>query len=706
MTLLVTSILAENMSDLRTRAERAWRGGADAIEVRIDAFDGDPGELAAYLNLHRDRVWLVTCRSATEGGHFRGDTMQRVSLLIAAGRATNAYVDFEFADWRRSANIQQKVRLASAGVEGRGCPVQRRRLILSSHSVEGPPCDVNAVVQEISRVESIAAAKVAYRGRHIVDSFAALDLMHARGPEVIAIAMGEEGSWSRVLAKKLNAFATFASLSPESATAEGQITLRDLVHEYHWSDIDASTKVYGVIGDPVAHSLSPFLFNRWFAEAGVNAVYLRLRVGGEENGLHRFLDGCAARPWLDLRGFSVTVPHKETALSWTGAAGDSLTRAIGAVNTLAFDKGKVTVYNTDCYATISSLTDALGCSRSDLPGLTVDVLGAGGAARAVLAGLRDFGCRVTVYGRTAERTQRVADDCGFLAARWDDRVHRRGEVLIHCTPIGLWPEADASPMPAETLAGCRLVFDLIYRPLETKLLQDAAAHGCRTLNGLDMFVRQAATQFELWTGLSPNTRHAVSLLTDEITRTARAARARAEGGCIVLVGMRGSGKTIVGRELARLLGGAHIDTDEQVTLRTGGSIADLFAQDGEARFRRLEREAIADAVAASPAVISVGGGAILDEQNVQTLRAAATLVWLTAPVDVLWRRIRDDPSTAAGRPPLTGAGGREEVERLLAERSPLYDRAADFTVDASLGTPAEVAREIVQRARDATWKAT
>jgi len=517
MTLLVTSILAESLGDLAPRAERAWADGADAVEVRMDAFDGDPGTLVEYLKAHKDRTWIVTCRRAEEGGCFRGNTMERVSRLIAAARGTGAYVDFELADWRRSDNIRQKVGLAAAHCVAAAASAdgQLRRLILSSHDFDGRPENLDAIVHEMTDAHG-AVAKVAYLGAHMVDTFAALDVMREHGSSVIAICMGEEGLWTRVLAKKYNAFASLCSLAAEEATAPGQTTLEEMIGSYRWKYIDQSTKVYGVVGDPIAHSMSPFLFNRWFVDAGINAVCLPMRVGANGDGLARFLDGCLERPWLDIGGFSVTIPHKFAARRWVGDGADHLSQWIGAINTLVFTGDRPTGHNTDCYAAITSMCDALHCDRSDLVGLTVDLLGAGGAARAIVEGLRECGCRITVYGRTPQRTQMFVAECDVTAAAWEDRVKRRGEVLINCTPVGMWPKVNQSPMPADSLGDCRLVFDLIYRPLDTILLKNAAMAGCATLNGLDIFVRQAAMQFELWTGRTPDLQHARDLLTTRL----------------------------------------------------------------------------------------------------------------------------------------------------------------------------------------------
>ncbi len=513
MTLLVTSIAVKSVDELRTRSARAWGGGAEAVEVRIDTFEDDPAQLAAYLKDHNERTWIVTCRSADEGGLFDGDTAQRVALLIAAARGTGAYVDFELADWRRSDNIRRKIRLASATTDGTGS-----RLILSAHDFAGGPDNVIKLAAEMTGEDAVTAGKVAYEAGHICDTIDALDLLHERGNAVTAIAMGEDGLWTRVLAKKLGAFATYCALDSDSATAPGQLTLDEIINAYRWTAIDQSTRVFGVIGDPVAHSMSPTLFNFWFAQAGVNAVYFPLRVRDSGDSLRRFLDCCQSRAWLDVGGFSVTIPHKSATLDWLGDSADHMARKIGALNTLSFCGGKTQGFNTDCYAAVSCVADALGCARTDLGGLSVDVLGTGGAARAVLYGFPMFGCSVTVYGRSTERTRNLTDQFGGRAASWEDRVRRRGDVLINCTSVGMWPDVDASPMPQDALDGCRLVFDVVYNPLETRLLEEASAAGIQTLSGLEMFVRQAATQFTLWTSITPDLKPARELIRREIQR--------------------------------------------------------------------------------------------------------------------------------------------------------------------------------------------
>ena len=495
MTELVASIFAPTVATLNQRATAAFARGANGVEVRVDAFEGDPAALNAYLRAAADQSWIVTCRCEREGGRSRAAPAQRAQRIAAVARGTRARIDFEWSDWTSQPEVRATI-LAELG------PRPGDRLILSTHNFDGPFENPRRIVQAILADPTGATAKVAYRVRHINESFTALDLMHDHGERVTAIAMGEDGLWSRLLARKLGGAICYASLEDESATASGQVSLSDMVERYRFDRMDPGTKVYGVVGEPVGHSLGPVLHNRWFSVYDINAVYLPLRVRPEGDGLAAFLDGCTRRPWLGVAGLSVTVPHKEAALRWLGDGADPLAAGVGAVNTLVFQADRVRGHNTDCYAAAASLVEALACKPSALVGSRVDVLGAGGAARAVLVGLREYGCLTTVYARSPERSGSLAREFDCESAPWDHRVRRRGDVVINCTSVGMWPDTDRSPLPPNALRGCRLVFDLIYNPPETRLMRDASAAGARAINGLDMFVRQAATQFELWTGVA------------------------------------------------------------------------------------------------------------------------------------------------------------------------------------------------------------
>jgi shikimate dehydrogenase len=211
------------------------------------------------------------------------------------------------------------------------------------------------------------------------------------------------------------------------------------------------------------------------------------------------MDACQSRDWLDARGFSVTLPHKVHALRYLGDRVDSPADLIGAVNTIRFDDGEVWGCNTDCDAAVDTLLAAMECGQEDLADVPVDVLGAGGVSRAVVAGLTDCGCSVTVYNRDLDRARSLAQTIECEVRPWEERVGADGKILVNCTSVGMWPHADASPMPADALRPDTVVFDMVYRPRETRLLRDAKSAGCRTVEGLGMFVRQAVMQFEYWT---------------------------------------------------------------------------------------------------------------------------------------------------------------------------------------------------------------
>lgn len=537
MTKLVASIYGSSLAELGSKVTSASGLQADLLELRVDRCNCQPDELAALLHTHPNKLWILTCRSESEGGRDSGTPRQRLDKLLALAKGVDVTLDFELDGWLALGDgcttldeIEKVLPNRAAGLSPRdpknssnhpACKpdsttvddTRSPRLILSVHDFDGAPEDLEQIVRKVFETQPSAIAKIAFRAQTITESFRALDLMKAHGARVVAIAMGEEGLWTRVLARKLGAFGTYCSHRDEEATAPGQLSIDTMSDRYRWAALGQNTRVFGVLGEPVQHSMSPALFNHWFERDSLDAVYLPLRVAASGGELARFLDACVARPWLDIGGFSVTVPHKCAALNWVGDTADRLSKTIGAVNTLVFQHGAASGFNTDSYAAIDSMSEALGCDKSELRGLPVDILGSGGAARAVLAALRDGGCRAVVYGRSAEKTKSVAGSFEATPAAWEDRSKRTGEVLINASSVGMWPNVADSPMPAHSLKGCRLVFDLIYNPLRTKLLQDTESTGAATLNGLDMFVRQAAAQYELWTGLQPSLADARDLIT-------------------------------------------------------------------------------------------------------------------------------------------------------------------------------------------------
>ncbi|MHC4532194.1 MAG: shikimate dehydrogenase, partial [Planctomycetota bacterium] len=367
-----------------------------------------------------------------------------------------------------------------------------------------------------------AIPKLVYTADHINDCFEAFDLLRQSGGERIAFCMGQAGLISRIIAKKLGSLVTFASIDDKSATAPGQLTVEELKETYRFDKIDTDTELYGVMGSPVAHSLGPVVHNKCFSKIRANKLYLPIQLDGGKEEFETFMQKIIARQWLGLRGFSVTLPHKQNALSFvrrSGGAIESLTGKIDAANTLLVDRhGKVSAYNTDYAGALEAVTSVLKITNAKLAGFNVAVIGAGGVARAVVAGLSDVGAKITIYNRTVERGRSLADEFGCDFKPLDELSEVKAELLINCTSIGMHPDVKHSPLSKKHLRKDMAVFDTVYNPARTLLLKSAADKGAKTVDGLSMFVNQAAAQFKLFTGKQANTRFMRKTVSDCLTR--------------------------------------------------------------------------------------------------------------------------------------------------------------------------------------------
>jgi shikimate dehydrogenase len=250
------------------------------------------------------------------------------------------------------------------------------------------------------------------------------------------------------------------------------------------------------------------LFNTCFDNEQINAVYLPFLVEGDTEELNAFLDHVSGRPKFGFGGFSVTLPHKTHALDYANLHGDyvdNLAEAIGAVNTLKIGfNGLLSAYNTDYSGAMDALVAAMGVDRHDLHKTKVAVVGAGGVARAVVAGLADVGARVTIYNRTVSKAQSLAKEFGCKFASADKLAETTATILINCTSVGMHPDVDTSPVPDGVVHKDTVVFDTVYNPLETKLLADAKAVGATVVNGVEMFIRQAIQQYKIYVGSAPD----------------------------------------------------------------------------------------------------------------------------------------------------------------------------------------------------------
>ncbi|UCD48828.1 MAG: type I 3-dehydroquinate dehydratase [Phycisphaerales bacterium] len=511
MTYLAVPISARNVAQAREQAGRALAQGAEMFELRTDYLEDLTPEMAiSVLKDVREAAGaevpvIVTCRDGREGGAIDYPETLRIAVLLAALGAGAQFVDVEYANFVKP-DVRHKIEVQLAW--NATC-----RLVLSAHDFNGTFDDLDRLYREIRAAHPQAVPKLVYTARHINDCFAALDLLHGCEGDAIVLCMGEAGLISRLLARKLGGLVTFASLDEASGTAPGQVTIGQFKDLYRHDSIDAETELFGVIADPVGHSLSPVIHNACFAEQLMNRLYLPLLVQGGRDELFAFLDGLQARPWLAFRGFSITIPHKHSLLEYVRTQGgnvEPLAEQIGAANTLILGspatshESQPAAYNTDYAGALDAITAAMGITRDGFCDMSIAVVGAGGVSRALVAGFTDAGAQVTIYNRTVERAEQLAADFGCAHAGLDALASLDARLVVNCTSIGMHPDVDHSPVPQEVLKPDMAVFDTVYNPAETLLLKQARAAGAQTIDGIAMFVNQAMAQFHLFTGAPGN----------------------------------------------------------------------------------------------------------------------------------------------------------------------------------------------------------
>ncbi|MEM9064184.1 MAG: type I 3-dehydroquinate dehydratase [Planctomycetota bacterium] len=505
MTLACVPIMVADRPSALADAQLAADLGADIVEFRIDElFSGadDPQEEADILAIVAESPLpcIVTCRPTWEGGLYDGPEDARISLYERLGTADSppAYIDVELKAYTASDNIRQKVNLAVQH------PKQQRdvrtRLILSMHDFDGRPSDLTRRLAKARSFDAVSVIKVAYRARSLRDNLELFEILRDADRPTIALGMGEFGLMSRVLAPKFGGFLTFASLRDTSATAPGQPTLRDLLETYRFRAIGNNTKLYGVVGWPVSQSMGPLIHNAGFEAVGHDGVYLPLPIVADPGDMdltrtsfEATFGALAEADGLHFAGASVTVPFKEHLLRMGDA--DEAASACGAANTWA--SGSVT--NTDVLGLVEPLEGALG----ELEAKSIAVVGAGGAGRAAAWVCASRGASVTVYNRDPARAERLAAELRVACALFETLADAEADAFINCTPVGMagGPDPDGLSIPESAMGNRGTVFfDTVYNPVDTPMIRAARAHTGRVIDGVEMFVRQAAAQFALWTG--------------------------------------------------------------------------------------------------------------------------------------------------------------------------------------------------------------
>lgn len=463
--------------------------GADLVELRVDYI----GRAVSLKRLIDDRPGpvVITARRREDGGRWMKSEEERLMLLRGAIASGVEYVDIE-------ADIAAKI--PRYGTTKR---------IISYHDFSGTPDNLGELHAAMAE-EDADIVKIATMANSFRDNVRMLDLVRQAKIPTIGICMGEIGMVTRLLAGRMGSPFTYATFSVDKAIAPGQLNWKEMNDLYRYESIDEETELFGVIADPVAHSYSPLVHNRAFFEQGINARYLPFRVPSDD--LHMFMDHCRS---VGIQGVSVTIPHKERALDYCTQAESSAT-GIGAINTLVFDDQEAIGYNTDYRAAMDCIEEAFEVNKGHerpMQGRSALILGAGGAARAIAWGLRQRGCEVLVSSRTEERVALLCAELGCRSLPWDQRHDPKVHLLVNATPVGMHPDVDRSPYNAAALHELLVVFDTVYNPESTLLIKHARQRPCRKIiTGVDMFVRQAAYQFKLFTG-----KHApASLMRDTI----------------------------------------------------------------------------------------------------------------------------------------------------------------------------------------------
>lgn len=454
------------------------RHGVGLVELRLD-YIRRALEIRRLL-ADRPTPVVITARRPTDGGKWRGTEKDRVTLLRAAVAEGADYVDLE------------------SDIAGQIPRYGSTKRIISYHNFRETPADLEAIHASMLEL-SPDIVKIATMANDPHDNLRALRLCRKSPVPTIAFCMGEIGTPSRLLCGRFGAPFSYATFSDERQLAPGQLSYRTMRNVYRYDSIGPNTKVFGVVADPVAHSLSPLVHNRGFETQGIDAVYLPFRVPKE--CLAEFL---ADAPELGIEGLSVTIPHKEEAIRYAAKL-DKEVIGIRATNTLLFQKDGIIASNTDAPAAVVCIEQALGIEEAKtesqpLAGKRILLLGAGGVARAIGWATARRGAEVLVAGRNHTRTEQFAKEMSLKAIDWIARHQCRPDVIVNCTPVGMHPHVDESPFEKQHLKSHMIVFDTVYNPEQTLLIKFARELECRVITGTEMFVRQAALQFAKFTG--------------------------------------------------------------------------------------------------------------------------------------------------------------------------------------------------------------
>lgn len=463
---------------------------SDCIEARVD--NVHDFSMPPLLN-QKIIPAIFTCYSKTSGGFFSGNENKRLKLLSSAITSGKfKYITIDIPDpFKISAPVKSLLDLAL---------IRKTGVILSHHNFKNTDDDLETIYQRLNLFKPTIIKMVTY-ARNFSDNFKLFNfarkitsLNKFKNPKLISFCMGENGLVSRILYKKFGLFMTYASYKENTQTADGQIPFSRMKYIYHADSLNSKTRIFGLIGYPINHSLSPLFFNSLFGIKHLNAVYLPFAI----EPIHFARDFSLLSSFLKIDGYSVTIPYKMKVMKLANRL-DTVAGEIKAVNTVYRRNNKLIGTNTDWLG----VSDALAPLHKNLQSRQALILGNGGAARAVKYALDKMGIKSIMFSRHHKNRNALA---------WHKipqycQGEEKDKIIINATPVGMFPDVDKSPVKKSLIKKRMLVFDVIYNPLETKLIKYAKAKGCQVINGLDMFIFQAMEQFKYFSRtISPKSR--------------------------------------------------------------------------------------------------------------------------------------------------------------------------------------------------------
>jgi len=486
------SIQGNNIQEIISPVKK-YEETVDLIEIRADYIENfNEGYLSEIL-CQRTKPLILTVRRADEGGFFKGSLEERQRFFIKAIELGVDYIDIEF-----SCGCD----LISQLIEGKG----NTKIICSSHNFKHTPPlnELNELYRKINSLKPDIVKIVTY-GNSINDNFVHFELLKDK-ENLVSFSMGLKGQISRILSPVYGSLFTYGSPASGKETAEGQITAEELIETYNFPLLDRNTKILGVTGGHAENSLSKYMHNGNFKGDNLNYIYVPFKT--QEKELPLFMENFRK---FNFAGAAVTIPHKIDIMNYLDSVEDTA-KKIGAVNTVVNKDGILKGYNTDCAGSVKALS-----IKTDIKGKHVLLLGAGGAARAIGYGLKEEGAEIIIANRTDSKAEKLAEELGSKFCPFEDIYNRPCNIIINTTSVGMYPHVNDSIVKKDFLRG-KIVFDIVYRPMITRMLKDAQEVNSLIVEGYEMLLYQGIEQYKLWTGKDPSEKLMRDMLKKQLDR--------------------------------------------------------------------------------------------------------------------------------------------------------------------------------------------